>query len=352
MYCNFAYSRLVSSATEGIRTNKTRVINRSRSLTKENIDNIIENEREANKYDRDSVITVISKDMLSDMDANTNYSNSDLESEMEIPIAFNTDEDENVIRKSDIAIDKLELEKEQKGSSHYSKLFNQFHKPSNYSLTDKGENNKTLVNEKDHSDKIELKSFNGLSIHSEVITRDYDKSIRNSEAQKKPVSKEEPVKTPWDDDEYLKNSSEKELNLSLNKLESTTVKSEQKILENFSQINKKTEDLENNVQSDKINILNQKESNDIKSQTDQKAVIENSKAFDKAKLLAAMKAIDDNENIQFIEQKPRRNSGANRLQITENLYRGIPTHSKKKNDIMKELFADTKLDNSSNGNEN
>ena len=74
-----------------------------------------------------------------------------------------------------------------------------------------------------------------------------------------------------------------------------------------------------------------------------KVTSENDKSsFDKAKLLAAMKAIDDNENIEFIDQKARRNSASNRLQITENLYRGVPTHSKKKNDIMKELFSDAK----------
>ncbi|XP_014233170.1 kinesin-like protein KIF15 [Trichogramma pretiosum] len=79
-------------------------------------------------------------------------------------------------------------------------------------------------------------------------------------------------------------------------------------------------------------------------------------AFDKAKLLAAMRAIDNNETTVVATTIPsggtttttasRRNSatslgsnGLTRLQITENLFRGLPTHSKKK-DIMKELFPD------------
>ncbi|KAL7287830.1 hypothetical protein TKK_0017902, partial [Trichogramma kaykai] len=88
-------------------------------------------------------------------------------------------------------------------------------------------------------------------------------------------------------------------------------------------------------------------------------------AFDKAKLLAAMRAIDNNERLDPTNESnvttvvataavpsggtttaSRRNSatslgsnGLTRLQITENLFRGLPTHSKKK-DIMKELFPD------------
>lgn len=68
-------------------------------------------------------------------------------------------------------------------------------------------------------------------------------------------------------------------------------------------------------------------------------------SYNKEKLLAAMKAIDNNENVEFLElQKSQRGNGSNRSQITENLYRGVPTHAKKKDDLIKELFGDGKGD--------
>ena len=70
--------------------------------------------------------------------------------------------------------------------------------------------------------------------------------------------------------------------------------------------------------------------------------------FNKQKLLAAMKAIDDNENIEFLTtQKHRAGTEQIRSQttITENLYRGLPTHARKKDDIFKEIFGDGKTDN-------
>lgn len=68
-------------------------------------------------------------------------------------------------------------------------------------------------------------------------------------------------------------------------------------------------------------------------------------SYNKEKLLAAMKAIDNNENVEFLElQKSQRSNGNNRSQITENLYRGVPTHAKKKDDLIKELFGDGKGD--------
>ncbi|XP_015606142.1 lebercilin [Cephus cinctus] len=71
----------------------------------------------------------------------------------------------------------------------------------------------------------------------------------------------------------------------------------------------------------------------------------NSLSYNKEKLLAAMKAIDDNENIEFLDnQKSRRSSISNRSQITENLYRGLPSHAKKKDDLMKEIFGDVKVE--------
>ncbi|XP_043276614.1 lebercilin [Venturia canescens] len=69
--------------------------------------------------------------------------------------------------------------------------------------------------------------------------------------------------------------------------------------------------------------------------------------FNKQKLLAAMKAIDDNENIDFSSnQKYRPANSAVRSQtsVTENLYRGLPTHARKKDDLLKEIFGDGKVE--------
>lgn len=68
--------------------------------------------------------------------------------------------------------------------------------------------------------------------------------------------------------------------------------------------------------------------------------------FNKQKLLAAMKAIDDNENIESIpEKKVRETNNSIRSQVTENLYRGLPTHARKRDEIIKDIFSDTKIEN-------
>ncbi|XP_015431282.1 PREDICTED: lebercilin-like protein [Dufourea novaeangliae] len=62
-------------------------------------------------------------------------------------------------------------------------------------------------------------------------------------------------------------------------------------------------------------------------------------SYNKEKLLATMKAIDDNENIEYLNQDYEKdNVKKNRKQITENLFRGLPTHMKKKEDIIKNIF--------------
>ncbi|XP_008212504.1 intracellular protein transport protein USO1 isoform X1 [Nasonia vitripennis] len=348
------HARLVSSATEGLRTTKTQVSSRSRSLTKENMDNIVENDRET-KYDRDSVITVISRDMLKDdLDIDNTNSNSDLESEIELPVEFHADEDENVIRKSDINIDEAELAKQSNTSSHLSSLFTKLYNPSNPSNESKKDKDDTEAIVSSKNEKSEFKSVNGLLIHPQSIKEDVD--IDKLLAQKS-IPKEIFSKTPWDNDRYTtslskeaKQSSVLDRFVSSSQKDETTDKAE-KPSDDLSPELEEIKLPESNVKSNKSNNVFDYDSvkeSDSKSETEQKTGSENSKTFDKAKLLAAIKAIDDNENIEFIDQKTRRNSASNRLQITENLYRGIPTHSKKKSDIMKELFSDTKLDNNKN----
>lgn len=83
---------------------------------------------------------------------------------------------------------------------------------------------------------------------------------------------------------------------------------------------------------------------DNKQINDKKKVIN----YDKEKLLATMKAIDDNENIEYLNQGFK-NHNTNRMQITENLYRGLPTHSKPKRDIIKDMFEDNHIENKVRG---
>lgn len=77
-------------------------------------------------------------------------------------------------------------------------------------------------------------------------------------------------------------------------------------------------------------------------------VINKSKSinYNKEKLLATMKAIDNNEDIDlFIDQHfPKRNS-LTRFQITENLFRGLPAHSKKNYSIINDVFDNGNMDN-------
>lgn len=71
--------------------------------------------------------------------------------------------------------------------------------------------------------------------------------------------------------------------------------------------------------------------------------------YNKEKLLATMRAIDDNENIEYLNQGLKNPSLMNRMQITENLYRGLPTHSKPKREIIKDIFEDNHIDNKVRG---
>ncbi|CAL7943273.1 unnamed protein product [Xylocopa violacea] len=64
--------------------------------------------------------------------------------------------------------------------------------------------------------------------------------------------------------------------------------------------------------------------------------------YNKEKLLASMKAIDDNENIEFLNQDYAKHNVTDRRHITDNVFENIPTHVKKKQDVIKDIF-DTDL---------
>lgn len=85
--------------------------------------------------------------------------------------------------------------------------------------------------------------------------------------------------------------------------------------------------------------------------TDTKETIDMKKKvnYNKEKLLATMKAIDNNENIEFLNQGFKNHNVVSRMQITQNLYRGVPTHSKPKRDIIKDIFEDNHIENKVRG---
>lgn len=85
------------------------------------------------------------------------------------------------------------------------------------------------------------------------------------------------------------------------------------------------------------------EATEIKQANDKKKI-----SYNKEKLLATMKAIDDNENIEFLNQGFR-NHNVNRMQMMENLHRGLPAHSKPKRDIIRDIFEDNHIESKVRG---
>ncbi|XP_011637778.1 lebercilin-like protein isoform X2 [Pogonomyrmex barbatus] len=120
-------------------------------------------------------------------------------------------------------------------------------------------------------------------------------------------------------------------------------------IEMKNKINTSLED--DDMLSNNVHISSQaKQNNDAKIEvtdvkaSDKKKIIN----FNKEKLLATMKAIDDNENIEFVSQGFK-NHNINRIQITENLHRGLPAHSKPKRDIIRDIFEDNRIESKVRG---
>ncbi|XP_046820726.1 putative leucine-rich repeat-containing protein DDB_G0290503 isoform X1 [Vespa crabro] len=108
------------------------------------------------------------------------------------------------------------------------------------------------------------------------------------------------------------------------------------------QMNKKKKSLSNSHTAN-----NSGKSYNNTNKSDHKAVNKSKSInYNKEKLLATMKAIDNNEDIDFfIDQHfPKRNS-LTRFQITENLFRGLPAHSKKNYSIINDVFDNGNMDN-------
>lgn len=114
--------------------------------------------------------------------------------------------------------------------------------------------------------------------------------------------------------------------------------------------NKLNTTLDVDVLSNNVHVSQTEQGNGAKSEvTEVKQASDKKKInYSKQKLLATMKAIDDNENIEFLSQGFR-NHNVNRMQITENLHRGLPAHSKPKRDIIRDIFEDNPIESKVRG---
>ncbi|XP_011493835.1 PREDICTED: uncharacterized protein LOC105359057 [Ceratosolen solmsi marchali] len=344
LYTRFhSYKILVNSAADDIRTSNMETTNGSLSLSKDNNSDI---ENKEIKCDHDSVVTVVSKVLLkADVDVTRGYSNSNLESQIEIPIDLNIGKD-RIEEKSDIDIGNLELKKI-KTPSNLSKLLNKVDQYYNNSLDCIEGNDLSKLNLAVDNDEIKLTSLSSSLIDYHPADDAQDQLSKNSiEYSKATLSS------------YIyKNDNSKVNETKFVGNEAINGSNAENNSSNSEQIFDITED--NNSQESKKYVKhydsNGKAKHNhlekLKNKTERKTAEENTKIFDKAKLLAAMKAIDDNENVEFINKKIQRNSMINQFKIAENLYSNVPAHSRKKSDIMNEIFSDTKLDNNKNSNE-
>ncbi|KOC70535.1 Lebercilin [Habropoda laboriosa] len=71
--------------------------------------------------------------------------------------------------------------------------------------------------------------------------------------------------------------------------------------------------------------------------------------YNKEKLLASMKAIDNNENIEYLNQDYEKHNVTSQKQIAGSVFHDIPTHMKKKQDIIKDIFDTDVIKNESTG---
>lgn len=240
-----------------------------RSDSKENTD-LIETDFET-KYDRDSVVTVIYKELINQNDDH----DDDVESEIEIPIFNDRDDNEDSsLRKSDI--DDLQVNKQ---------FFSSSSSPNRKILFEKSTNDLSIIKSTD------------LSVIDKKMTLE--------------SKKEEKI---------------------------GNVKSTNKVVEMKKKSDSYFYDFNEDTIIDDVKVTDAVDQNKIE--------VEKSKGFDKAKLLAAIKAIDDNENVVTIVEQKNQKFNNNRLQITENLYKGLPSHARKRSEIVKDIFSDFNLKNS------
>lgn len=132
--------------------------------------------------------------------------------------------------------------------------------------------------------------------------------------------------------------------------EETSSKNDAQNLEIQNKLNVSLEDVD--APSNKVPVSQTEQSDGVKGEGteikqasgDKKKIIN----YNKDKLLATMKAIDDNENIEFVSQGFR-NHNVNRMQIMENLHRGLPAHAKPKRDIIRDIFEDNHIESKVRG---
>ncbi|OAD61337.1 Lebercilin-like protein [Eufriesea mexicana] len=111
-----------------------------------------------------------------------------------------------------------------------------------------------------------------------------------------------------------------------------------KKLESIDMVSYDVQSLDNNLVRDILTDVSTTTENNVKTK------ITN---YNKEKLLASMKAIDDNENIEFLNPEYEKHGVIVKKQITENVYYDLPSHMKKKQDIIKDIFDTDVIKNES-----
>lgn len=150
------------------------------------------------------------------------------------------------------------------------------------------------------------------------------------------------------ENEYLKSKTDEMPSVKYHSDEETSNKNDVDI-KTQNKLNVSLEDVD--VLSNNVPVAQTEQGNGAKSEVTKIKQISDKKKisnYNKEKLLATMKAIDDNENIEFLNQGFR-NHNMNRMQIMENLHRGLPAHSKPKRDIIRDIFEDNHIESKVRG---
>lgn len=183
-----------------------------------------------------------------------------------------------------------------------------------------------------NSNKTELED-----IKPDKLSREYE--ILSSDSEEEPL-KSSLVTSKESGDKQIRNVIQKneiEITSENTSTDNCNIETKNK-LDNQEMNEPKNHDvLLNNGQSCKTDAV--EASNDIDVSTKSKGSVRKKAVnYNKEKLLATMRAIDDNENIEFLNQDYNKHNIMSRKHITENLFRGLPTHAKKKQEIIKDIF--------------
>lgn len=280
-------------------------------------------EAKESKEVNDTTVPALSKEdhkKFFEPDSDTSDSDLEIDNNGSLEKAENFGKtDEDVIEKSTKAMDELRSEfttaTTEKQSSRHSDILETLFKSENDVATISGNSSKS------NSPFVRSKSSKFRSDSTELSksssSRSFDESYMKNET---PLLQDETTST----DSRVKSTDE---------LDTSSVKTTISSIDNHETVNdKRPAEVTPLRKLDK----NGKANGDVKGKELTKKF-----TYNKEKLLAAIKAIDDNDNnIAFVESKvSNKPKFSSRSKITENLYRGLPAHFSKRDQLVKEIFS-------------